>query len=343
MKQSLVLKGELERTRVHEWLSPKIQRLGRRLARFRPDAVHLRVVLRVPETGARAQTSLTLHLPSRALAASEEAADPKAAIHAAFAELERLVDREKARLRGDGKRARSVERFRKELLDQATSLARDREGVATQLDSLTPHLRDVEAFVDRELRWLEASREILPGEIDARDVVDATFAAALEQRHRHLADRKLLLRLATGIVRQEAARARRAHESEVHLEENARKASIPKRPDGARTDPDRDPWGSSLVVEDLVPGLDGNPEEFKASAETAAVLQDALAVLPTRWRQAFLLARVEELSEPEMEEALQLSSEEIRTMVALAQAFLRARLEEAEHTLEGARERSVGS
>lgn len=330
MRQTLVLKGEFERARVDEWLAPRIRRLGQRLARFRPDAVHLRVVLRVPDGGVRAQASLSLHLPSRTLAASDEAADPKAALHAAFAELERLVDREKARLRGDGKRARSVERFRKALLDQAASPARNYERVATHLDSLTPHLRDVEAFVDRELRWLEASREILPGEIDARDVVDTTFAAALEERHGHPAGRKLLLRLATGIIRQEVARVRRAQESELHLEESARKALLPGGTLGARTDTDRDPWGSSLLVEDLIPGLEGNPEEFEASAETAALLQDALAVLPTRWRQAFLLSRVEELSEPEIEEALQLSSEEIQTMVAHAQAFLRARLEEVE-------------
>jgi hypothetical protein len=39
---------------------------------------------------------------------------------------------------------------------------------------------------------------------------------------------------------------------------------------------------------------------------------------------------VEDLSGPEVEEALQLSGEEIQTMVAHAQAFLRARLEEVE-------------
>jgi len=342
MKQTLVLKGELERARVEEWLTPRIQRLGRRLARFRPDAVHLRVVLRVPDIGARAQASLTLHLPSRTLTASDEAEHPKAAIHAAFAELERLVDREKARLRGDGRRARSVESFRKALLDQVARPAREDESLATHLDSLTPHLRDVEAFVDRELRWLEASSEILRGEIDARDVVDATFAAALEERREHPAARKLLLRLATGIVRREAARVRRAHASELHLEENARKALREQWAPHAPIDADRDPWGSTLLVEDLIPGLEGNPEEFEANAETAALLQDALAVLPTRWRQAFLLSCVEELPDTEVGEALHVSCRELQAMVTHVQAFLRARLEEAERMPERARPMAVG-
>jgi len=215
MKQHLTIKGPLDHEEVRSWLQRPIARLEKRLTHFPPDAVHLRILVREVEGHPRSEASLTLHLPSHTLACSEEAADAHAALNAAFDELMRLVEKEKARLRREQTWRRSAEEFQRELFER---MLRESGGQITpeHAERVIPKIGAVEHFVRRELRSLERNGDIARGEVDARDVVDTAVANVLAQEP-GVPSRRRLMRAAAAALRAEVQRVRRAR-TEIRLE-----------------------------------------------------------------------------------------------------------------------------
>ena len=328
MKTHLTVRGSLDTAEVRRWLERPLARLRRQLVRFPDDAVHLRVLVREAEGAPRAEASLSLRLPSHTLAAAEEEHDACTALKEAFQELERLLKKEKARLRrADGWRD-AADGFRRELLDRV-ALESERALNEAETRRLRRDLASVERFVLRELRWFEDIGDLAPGEVDPRDVIDTAFSGAISARQRH-PSRLALLGSAARALRSELDRARAARE-EVHLEED-----VPEVPPAESVStlgseiidyhqPDED-----LRMEDVLADLSATPEELEATAELSGLLQDALRNLPSRWGQAFRLALLEGLDESEIAHVLGVDKEAVSAFLAHTHAFLRERIAEAE-------------
>ncbi len=323
MKHHLTVKGALDADEVRTWLARPLQRLRTRLVHFPPDAVHLRTLVRGLDARPLTEAAITLQLPSATLAVSEEGSSARAALAEAFGELERLLDKEKSRLRRAHSWRRSRDSFQQELMERVASQV-PLPLTGPESRELRAHIQEAERFARRELRWLVLGGELVEGEIDPRDVVDAAFERAFAREDRH-PSRQGLLRAAAAELRAEVARAREARQ-DVHIEEAAPGDEVSPS-DGELYDfyqPD-----DELRMEDLLGAVAGAPEEIEAGAEVVKVLREALAALPARWRQAFQLHRVDQLDEDAIGELLEAGPEEVPYLLTHTQAFLRARLLEA--------------
>jgi ribosomal subunit interface protein len=90
---------------VRQLVETSVARLDRLAARFRHDAVSLRVVLEKNDVRTLFRVSLTLTVPGRTLATDEERHDETEAAREAFAEMQRQLERYVdgvAERRGDG-------------------------------------------------------------------------------------------------------------------------------------------------------------------------------------------------------------------------------------------------
>lgn len=324
MRHHLTVRGSLDAEEVRRWLARPLQRLRRRLVRFPPDAVYLRTHVRDVE-GRSAEAAVTLRLPSATLATHEEGVDAQGALREAYEELERRLEKEKARLRRSRRWRRSTRAFQEELLDRMARQSQ-RELPISQAEELLRNLQEAERFVRRELRWLEASGELASGEVDPRDVIDTAFLQILA-RTGGPPTREHLLQGAAAALRAEVDRVRRTRQ-EIHIEEDAVEAAPDRVATLGSGILDFYPSEDELRVEDVVAGLGETPEEIETTVELAAALQTALAALPARWRQALLLRQVEQLDDAEVARALDVATEEIRPLLTHARAFLRGRLAE---------------
>ena len=328
MKTHLIVRGSVDADEVRRWLERPLARLRRLLVHFPSDAVHLQVLVRENEGAPRAEASLSLRLPSKTLAASEEEPDARKALKEALEELERLLKKEKARLRRAHEWRESADGFRREILDRM-ALESERELHEAQARRLRRDLASVEHFVLRELRWFEASGDLAPGEIDPRDVIDTAFSGAISTGGRH-PSRLVLLASAARALRSELERARTARE-EVHLEDDVPEVAPAERVSTLGSEildyhqPDED-----LRMEDVLADLSATPEELEATAELSALVREALRDLPSRWGQAFRLARVEGLDESEIAKVLDVEKEAVSAYLDHTQAFLRERIAKAE-------------
>lgn len=106
MKRLIELKHIGPRQHVQMLLETLGDRLEEKLAHFPPDAVTLHVLF--DENGNRKlyRVALTCHLPGHTVAAHEEQRTPGLAIHKAFRELERQLERQKAMMRREHLRKR---------------------------------------------------------------------------------------------------------------------------------------------------------------------------------------------------------------------------------------------
>ena len=327
MRHHLTVKGRIDPEEVRKWLTRPLARLHRQLVRFPPGAVHLRTLVRDVEGKPRSEASVTLQLPSNTLAASKERADPRVALKEAFGEVERLLEKEKARLRRADTWRQAREAFQRELLDR---IERQSERALSEAESgrLADQLEDVAHFVRRELHWLELNGDLIRGEVDARDVVDAAFMRAFA-RSKGQPTKHQLLQSAAAALRAELARAREAREL-VHIEEDFPEVPPEEAVSTLRSEildffqPDDD-----LLLRDIVAGLARTPEEIEASSELAEVLRSALGALPASWRQALHLSQVEDLDALAIADALEIQKDAVPELLDRARAFLRDRLVEA--------------
>ena len=99
MKRIIELKHVRAREHVRSLLEDLVDRLEGKLAHFPADAVSVHVVFE--ENGSRSlcRTSLSCHLPGHTVAAHEEHREPGASIRAAFHEVTRQLEKQKANVR----------------------------------------------------------------------------------------------------------------------------------------------------------------------------------------------------------------------------------------------------
>ncbi len=335
MKHAITAKGDLDHQQLERAVGRRVQRIARLVKRFPEDATFLHVV--GEELGGshrHFRISLSLSLPSRTLACHDEGKHLEEVVREAFDELERLVQREKERLRAERDQERAAARARERLLARLEAAGERAALPVERFDLISAHLPELERYVHREVRLLEAAGEVAWRELDPRDVVDQVVARALErfpERPKALDLGSWLQTLAARTLRGELDRLRLLHRRAVRIEED-----IPETPpEEAVSDlgdeildyyqPDED-----LRMEDVLPALGiATPEEAERTVEMQKALFAALAALPASWREAFLLRSLEEVPAEDVAAVLERDPEEVEREAELARSFLVARLRSA--------------
>ncbi|RMF75033.1 MAG: hypothetical protein D6738_04765 [Acidobacteria bacterium] len=314
-------------------LEREIARLERRARTFPPELAHLRV--RLAGHGEPhpklVETRVSLATPARVLEARAESRDARAAIHEAFDELTRQLERLKADLRGerDWRRRERRERLRRRLKETGapdlTAIEREvgREALEDALDRLSDRVR-------REMTIRITEGDVDPALADANDVIDQVIARAAESWSRRPEGAGLdawLWSLARDEIRRLVAQSA-LRETTEDLER-----PVPVTPPeewvstlGAET---LDFWqpDETLSLEDLVddPTMP-LPEEVSAREELGRRAARAICDLPAAWREPFLLVAVDGMPVEDVAWAVDRSPDEVREAVEQARRFLRERL-----------------
>ncbi|MDW8169335.1 MAG: sigma-70 family RNA polymerase sigma factor [Acidobacteriota bacterium] len=143
---------------------------------------------------------------------------------------------------------------------------------------------------------------------DARDVVQETLLALVRSLHTYRGEGSLqawLFHVAANACRKMRRRGKFEPEQELSLE-----AFFPAEQEQNVEIPDPRP----------------NPEDRLLRTELNAVLEDAIAELPTKYRSVLLLRDVEHLSTEETARVLGLTPQAVKTRLHRARLFLRERL-----------------
>jgi len=172
------------------------------------------------------------------------------------------------------------------------------------------------------------------GEADATEVAEArgTYVSLLFTRYRGALHRYLSHLVATeevsDLVQETYFRLLR-HEQIVQIEALARgllfQTATNLARDLRRRRKSRQAALHERLDEDHELGSSGTPDEHLASEQTLAIIEQTLARLPTETRAVFVLSRFNEMSYPEIAQALRLSPRTVaRRMAEALEAFSRA-------------------
>jgi ribosomal subunit interface protein len=334
MKHNVEFKHFEPRERVRKLVEELIARLEKQIQDFPKDSVFLRVLIEENPTRKLYHVSITLELPGTTLTAKEERHDPIETIRDAFNEIERQIERHKARLRRDylWKRPARREELRRET--KAKTLPPEESERELFITAIQPHLKKLYNFVRREIGYHDANGDLIPGEVTPDEAIDETIVRAYEQlatRPPKMELDRWLMKLAMQYLHSEAWRSRIERKKVAHIEED-----IPETPPTEAVStlgdeildfyqPDED-----LKLEDIVPDIEVPlPEEAAERTELQDAIRNALASLPGEWRKAFVLHHVEGLSMTEVARVIGLPEAEIKRYIEFARANLRQKLIES--------------
>jgi RNA polymerase sigma factor (sigma-70 family) len=308
--------------------------LEQRLESFPADLPQLHARLERSRHGPHYYVKLRLAVPGASLVAAEDSADAAAALRKAFAELERELDRHAAHLRHEEEWHRKekrelLRRFKQALADEP---AARREAFGDRVRPLLPPLR---RFIAREMGYLRARGDLAPGWPTVQDLLDETLARAWETRAEGAASddpRHWLYGIVGKVLAAEVAQRRR---------EEGRFVSIESRPPELLPDETMDERDEGIYeflqpdellrFEDVTPdpAAGENPEDTVNREEMRRLLHEVLAQLPTQWRRAVWLVQAEGMKREDVARQLNVSEEDVKRWIEQADAFLRARLQEA--------------
>jgi ribosomal subunit interface protein len=99
MKRDIEFKNFSPSSRLEQLIESSIARLERHTPELRDDAVSLRLVVEENATRTLYHVSLTCDVSQHTPAAKEESHDVEVAVHAAFAEIDRQLEKHKQTLR----------------------------------------------------------------------------------------------------------------------------------------------------------------------------------------------------------------------------------------------------
>lgn len=333
------------RQRAPEVIDEEAAQVEKRLTRFPEDLVHLEVTVTQTRGKKRLLASLRLGLPSGVIAAREEGFEIEPVLHKAFADLRHRLEHHLAHLKGDWQWKRPSRRARiGALLPPARDKA-EAERRELYFDLIEDHLDDVYNQVRRELTYVESNGEVTPGRLSVGTLVDATVLKGLEtfENRGEFSTGDWLRKIALETVEAEARAARESipagtatldREPEVPAEE-------PTESDQERFEfyqPD-----DVLLLEDLIPGDTGEEALDEVEQhELSRALHRAVAGLPALWRNAVAFVDIDEMPVADAAAVLGLSEPELEKILDMAQAYLRAKLEEAGKVPEDAGAEHVG-
>jgi ribosomal subunit interface protein len=333
VRRNLEFKNFSPGHRLRELVEELIARLDRHAPHSPEDTIFLRLFM--DENAARRlyHVSLTCDVPGRLLAAQEERHDAEEAVREVFLEIERQLEKHKERLSHSSlyKRPARREELRRRKAEAVPAEERERELFSTLARR---HLNDLYNFVRQEMAYYLATRDFLPGEITAEDVVDATLLQAYREFVKDPARREIkgwLIGLAVERLEAEVKRSKAERAGGVHIEED-----IPETPPTEEVStlgdeimdfyqPDED-----QKLEDIIPDMTApTPEQILESRELQRYINRTLATLPRVWRRAFALHYVEGMPVAEIARMIQRAESEVERHLEYARDYLRQRLSEA--------------
>jgi DNA-directed RNA polymerase specialized sigma24 family protein/ribosome-associated translation inhibitor RaiA len=312
---------------IEKEVSRQIEKIQKRLQLFRPELVHLKVL--VERDSARAETcvSLNLRIPSGQLAARAQAPVAAAAIKTTFDELIRQIGRHKELLRSSHKWRHwrgGVREARNPGVPFERTLAVISPRAVSPADIssyVNANLSRLERFVDRELYFRRAAEEFLEGALSASEVVDEVIARALGEHDRpeQLSLEPWLYQLALQAMNDMTLRLRELDSpAHLHLEDSRRRQNVlaSDEPGLQFHQPDEDWTRESGIADQRV----STPEQNAYCDELVALVHAALGSAERGDREAFLLFGIEGFS---IEEIAAITG---RSRVAVLESVRRARV-----------------
>jgi RNA polymerase sigma factor (sigma-70 family) len=310
----------------------QIEKLRKRLQFFRPELVSLSGTI---DEGVKAgtQVALNLRLPSGQMAAQSMADRPLPAIKAAFENLVEQLGKHKARLRNEYKWPRGKTGLRSGPVPQVPfeeTLAAIKpqkvsvEDVSTYVNLNLPSLQ---RFVERELRYREATGRLREGQISPEEVVDEAISNALDD-HNHRPEKvslePWLYRLALSSI-DRLTNQMRPENGSVPLESQIRPARMRKATEGNSEpqmqfhQPDETFTNENTIADMRLM----TPEDIAARDELVAMVEVALRSVPHEDREAFILFTMEGFTMKEIAVITSRRPEQVRASVAAARDHLR--------------------
>ena len=302
------------------------QKLARRLQVFKPELVHLHAILELQNSHS-AKASLNLRLPSGQLAAQKTGENALAALKNSFADLLSQVNKHKDLLRGNwswkGRKSqiRRQDEPMEQLLPSVGAVAQFRNPQSqpafghAAIDSwINANLKQLERFVDRELRYRVATGQIRSGQISREEVIDEVMVSALsheEEKPDDVALENWLYRLALGAMRRLAQAS--AAIGNVSLDAPAGVPNVTGSDENVLQyhQPDDSLPEESVIRDQNVP----TPEEIFANEEMVAQLDLVLHKVSPPEREVFVLYALEGFTVPEIARITDLLPDRIRKSI----------------------------
>jgi RNA polymerase sigma factor (sigma-70 family) len=318
---------------IEKEVSHQIEKIQKRLQVFRPELLHLKVV--IDENSAREGTviSLNLRLPSGQLTAQAKASSPTAAIKTGFDELIQQIGRHKELLRSSHK----WRRWRRGPQESPEPGVPFEETLAAVLPPtissddigsyVNANLGRLERFVERELYFRRSDDEV-PNDGDGlstSDVVNEVIARALgdQDRPEKMALEPWLYRLALEAMNEMTSRLHELESpSHLHLEDSRRRQNVEASDEAALQfhQPDEGWTRESSIPDQRV----STPEQAAYSDELIALVQAALRGADRTDREAFLLYGIEGFSLNEIAAITGRHTEAVRESVQRARDCVRS-------------------
>jgi RNA polymerase sigma factor (sigma-70 family) len=319
----------------------QLQKLQRRLHVFKPDLVHLRAVVD-QETSRKASTSLNLRLPSGQMAAQKSGENALAAVKSAFADLFAQVTKHKELLRGHwtGKATRRQTRAPLAAVPAAAktsglkavpgvespAIARTDTAAVNNMETwLSANLRQLEAFVDRELDFQVEAERIREGQITREEVIDEVIVSALSQED----GKAQLLSLESWFHRLAVHAIRRlittnADTGNISLDAPAGTQNVTGSDENVLQyhQPDDSLPEESIIRDQSV----RTPEEIMAGDEMVAQLDIVLRGVQAEDREAFVLYTLEGFTVEEISRLAGRPADRVRESIRHARTHIQAKL-----------------
>ncbi|HXK58529.1 MAG TPA: sigma-70 family RNA polymerase sigma factor [Acidobacteriota bacterium] len=264
---------------IQRLIEKKAQKVKKILPTFAGDALDLSVMLERIPRGSQYQTSLVLTIPQTAIRVEEIADNPIGSVQASFDELLRKIKKFKSQLN----REQFWQRQPQASPENRTESVRGFENLINQ------NLDKIQNYVRRELFHRSITDNIPPGIIQPEAVVDEVFLLMTSQV-KTKPPAMPMERWMYQVAREQIERRLEALDRESsHIEDAA--ANKPQWDDEIFDfyQPDE-----SLKLEDLLSDRSGgNPELLMEVEETEQELHKAIARLPRKIRESFVLCVLE--------------------------------------------------
>ena len=310
-------------------------KLAKRLQVFRPELVHLHgVVAESSQNGGGITVSLNLRLPSGQMAVQNTAPTGIGAIKAGFHDLIHQLNAHKDLLRNRHKWHR-LSRGHRGIPFEQTVAAVNPNGTPLQGGTLTnrdidqyvaTELPRLNRFIDRELRYREATGMLEPNLVRREEIVDEAIAAALsgeEPRPERVSVERWLYGLALRAISVVAAR-NRDDLGTVHLEVPAGRQNVSGTDDAYLQFHQPD---DKLNTEDILPNWGiSTPEAVALSDEFIDQVERALTGAPTEQREAFTLFAIEGFTIEEIADVSKRDAAEIKKSIKAARELVDRKL-----------------
>ncbi|HEX7294948.1 MAG TPA: sigma-70 family RNA polymerase sigma factor [Pyrinomonadaceae bacterium] len=270
--------------------------------------------------------TLTLAVAGRELVARGENSSPVMATREAFEKLSRKVNGLIEEFRAEGFWHRtSRDRFARAETLRKETITTGSEAAA----SIDRELSELYNFVRREIAMAQAQGDLKPGDLSVAEIVDEVALMALQQyeeRPPELNFRPWLLQLALDVIK---CRKRETERHSKVLTSVETPELHTERPEVEDEIYDYYQPDSEVRLKDLIPdGRLPTPEETLTELEFQQHINRALAQLPRRWREAFILYSVEGLTLEEVARVTRQPVDATHRAIELARELLRTHLAE---------------